>query len=211
MADPALLTRLAQHRALSTAPAGEHVWLAEHGVMRVCAAGDVVARKGEHVAVLHIVFSGPFAIRVDRGAGAHKIFEWRGGDVGGLMPYSRGASPPNDAVAEEPTEMLTIARDQFPELIRECPAVTATLVHAMIDRARQFKSSDLRDEKLISLGKLAAGLAHELNSPASAAVRSAKLLAEGLAGAEEAARRLGAARLSDEQLAAIDAVREACL
>jgi signal transduction histidine kinase len=211
MADPALLTRLAQHQALSTAPAEEHLWLAEHGVMRALAGGDVLTRKGEQATALVVVLSGHLVIRVDRGAGAHKIFEWRGGEVGGVMPYSRGASPPNDTVAEEPTEVLAIPREQLPELIRHCPVVTATLVHAMIDRARKFTSSDLRDEKLLSLGKLAAGLAHELNNPASAAIRSAKALTEALAGAEASARRLAAARLSDGQLAAVDAVRAACL
>jgi signal transduction histidine kinase len=187
------------------------VWLAEHGVMKVLAVGDVMTRKGEQATTLLVVLSGHLVIRVDRGAGAHKIFEWRAGDVGGAMPYSRGASPPNDVVAEEPTEVLTVAREHFPELIRECPVVTAILVHAMVDRARQFKSSDLRDEKLLSLGKLAAGLAHELNNPAAAAVRSAKMLTEGIAAAEAAARRLGAARLTDAQRAAIDAVQEVCL
>ena len=175
MADAELMARLAQHRALGTAPASEHAWLAAHGVAAHARASATSSRrKGEQATSLHIVLSGHVVIRVDRGAGSHKIFEWRAGDVGGLMPYSRGASPPGDAVAEEPTEVLAIAREQFPELIRECPVVTATLVHAMVDRARQFTSSDLRDEKLISLGKLAAGLAHELNNPASAVVRSAK-------------------------------------
>ena len=210
MADPALLARLAAHRAIGAAPAAEHEWLIAHGTVRTLAVGDVLNPKGKVAESFHIFLTGHVVIRVDRGAGAHKIFEWRGGDVGGLLPFSRRPSPPNDSVAEEPTEFLDIAQVHLPELIRECPAVTATTVWAMLDRSRQFMSSDLRDEKLISLGKLAAGLAHELNNPASAAVRSAKLLAEALAGAEEAARRLGAARLTDEQLAAVDAARRAC-
>jgi signal transduction histidine kinase len=210
MADPALLARLAQHRALGSAPEGERGWLADHGTLKAFAAGDVITRKGERATSLWVVLTGHLVIRVDRGAGSHKIFEWRAGDVGGAMPYSRGASPPNDTVAEEPTEVLQVPAEMFPELIRECPSVTATLVHAMIDRARQFTSSDLRDEKLLSLGRLAAGLAHELNNPASAAIRSAKRLTESIAAAEAAARRLGAAGLSEAQLAAIDAVRDLC-
>ena len=46
----------------------------------------------------------------------------------------------------------------------------------MLDRARDFTSRDLHDEKMISLGRLSAGLAHELNNPASAIERSASLL-----------------------------------
>src|SRR5207249_7419853 len=78
------------------------------------------------------------------------------------------------------------------------------------DRARVFRSSELQDEKMLSLGKLAAGLAHELNNPASAAARSARLLSDALAEAEVASRDLGAARLTGAQLAAIDGARQVC-
>jgi hypothetical protein len=64
---------------------------------------------------------------------------------------------------------------------------------------------------MISLGKLSAGLAHELNNPASAIERSAALLENRLEESEQAARALGAARLTDAQLAAIDAARTSCL
>lgn len=207
--DP-LLARLGAHRALGTAPAGEHRWLATHGTPRVFQVGDVVTAKGQQAAAMMIVFAGHLVIRTDRGAGMHKVFEWRAGDVGGVMPYSRGASPPNDVVAEETTEILSIPRSLLPAVVRECPAITAMLVHSMLDRARQFTTSDLRDEKLVSLGKLAAGLAHELNNPASAVVRGAKLLTESLDASEGATRLLGAAHLSEEQLSAIDALRSIC-
>ena len=89
-------------------------------------------------------------------------------------------------------------------MIRACYEVTAILVHTMVDRARMFTSSELHDEKLLSLGKLSAGLAHELNNPASAIERGAALLADRLDEAEQAARALGAARLDMPQLAAVD-------
>jgi len=207
----ALIDRLAGHRALRGAPRSELEWIAEHGTLQSLPVGTVVTAKGAQATELIVILSGHLVIRVDRGAGTHKIFEWRGGDVGGVMPYSRGASPPNDVVVEEAAELVAVPRALLPRMIRACPEVTTVLVHAMVDRARQFTSSDLRDEKLVSLGKLAAGLAHELNNPAAAVMRGARLLAESLDASESAARRLGAARLSDQQLAAIDAIREMSL
>jgi signal transduction histidine kinase len=205
--DTPVMTRLAQHRAIGHAPPAELAWLAEHGVRVTYPLGHVVTPKGVHATNLLIVFEGHLVIRADLGAGSHKIFEWGAGDIGGAMPYSRGATPPNDVVAEATTEALTLTEGCFTELTRECPVVTAALVHAMLDRARRFTTSDLHAEKLRSLGKLAAGLAHELNNPASAVVRSAKLLMESLNGAEEASRILAGAGLSKEQFAAIDRAR----
>jgi len=210
MPDPRVLELLAAHDALGAAPAAEHAWLAAHGTLRRHAVGDVLSPKGELVQFLFVLFSGNIAIRLDRGAGSRKLTDVRAGGVTGALPFSRGARAPNDVVTEEASELLALGVEHLPELIRECPYVTAKLVHAMLDRARQFNSYDLQDEKLISLGKLAAGLAHELNNPAAAAARSAKRLAESQAAADAAARAVGAAHLSDAQLAAVDVVRALC-
>jgi signal transduction histidine kinase len=211
MTDNSLVDRLASHRTLGKAPRKELEWLAAHGNIRRLQAGDLVATKNAPIENIWIVLSGRMAIFVDRGAGSHKMMEWREGDVSGVLPYSRMKNPPGDTRALEDLEVLAIPVDCHREMIRECQEVTSILVHIMLDRARVFTSSDLHDEKMVSLGKLSAGLAHELNNPAAAIERTATLLAERLAGAEEAARSLGGARLSDAQLAAVDAARESCL
>ena len=205
-----LLARLAQHRTLGAAPPDELAWLVEHGTFRTYRVGEVATRKGHPEEWLQIMLTGHLAAHADRGAGSRRLIGWRGGDVCGLLPYSRGGSPPGDTVAEEPIEMLAVGVEHFPEMIQKCPRVTALLVHAMLDRARHFTSSDMHDEKLVALGRLAAGLAHELNNPASAAARGTRLLGQALADAAAAARILAAAGLSDAQLECLDRVSAHC-
>jgi signal transduction histidine kinase len=205
-----LVHRLAEHKTLAPAPRDELAWLASHGSIRQLSTGDVLTAKGAKVAGLFVLLSGRIAIFVDRGAGLKKVTEWRAGEVIGLLPYSRLVSPPGDTIAQEPTEILQLPRECLREMTRECYEVTSILVHSMIDRVRVFNSSELHDEKMVSLGRLSAGLAHELNNPASAIERSAALLKRGLDDSEQAARELGSARLTESQLAVIDGVRDAC-
>jgi signal transduction histidine kinase len=206
-----LVDRLAAHKSLGAAPRHELEWLASHGTLRHIAEGGVLSEKGVPVTRLFVILTGHVAIFVDRGAGRHKVMEWRAGDVTGVLPYSRMTSPPGDSVAQEPTEVLAIPRDDLPAMIRECHEITSMLIHKMLDRSRVFTSSGLQDEKMVSLGKLSAGLAHELNNPAAAIERSAALLEERLDEAEHATLALGAAKLTDAQLAAMDDVRASCL
>ena len=70
--------------------------------------------------------------------------------------------------------LFTVDKEHFRELTHNCPEFTAVCVHTMLDRARHFTGRDFQDEKMASLGKMSAGLAHELNNPASAANRGAK-------------------------------------
>ncbi|HSA57610.1 MAG TPA: ATP-binding protein [Gemmatimonadaceae bacterium] len=207
----ALVERLAQHRTLRGIPRHELEWLAAHGEVRHFAAGAIISTKLEPISGLYILFTGHVAIYVDRGTGRRKVLEWRGGDVTGMLPYSRMVNPPGDSVTDEDAEVLLVDRSLFPELTRECPEFTARTVHVMLDRARAFQSSDLQDEKMVSLGKLSAGLAHELNNPSSAAARGARLLVSALSESDAASRALGAAGLTGEQFAVLERVRGLCL
>jgi signal transduction histidine kinase len=211
MAASDLIDRLAEHKTLGSAPRDELAWLAAHGSVRNLAAGEVLSHRGMPVDGLYVLLSGHVSLSVDRGSGLQKVIEWRTGDVSGVLPYSRLVNPPGDAIAQEPTEILVLDRNHIRALTHECYEITSILVRAMLDRARLFTSTDLHNEKMISLGKLSAGLAHELNNPASAIERSASLLEDRLEDTEKATRVLGAAKLSDAQLAALDAILASCL
>ena len=143
------------------------------------------------------MLSGHLAMFVDRGAGLHKMMEWRQGDITGMLPVLAAGQPAGRFRRAGTDEILSVHRDHLHEMIRECHEITSILVHTMLDRARVFTSSDLHDEKMVSLGKLSAGLAHELNNPASAIERSAALLEERLDGyraGDARARRVQADR-----------------
>jgi signal transduction histidine kinase len=187
-----LVERLAGHRTIGAAPRAELAWLVRHGQLRHLAVGDTVGSRSLPVAGMYILLSGRISIHLIRGDTRHKIAEWRAGDVSGLLPYSRLTVPPGDTTVDEPSDALLVPREHLDAMARECHEVTSILVHVMLDRARFFNSSQLHDEKLKSIGKLAAGLAHELNNPAAAITRFAKVLPDALAAAESEARAVGA-------------------
>jgi signal transduction histidine kinase len=203
-----ILERLRGHRLFGVAPEEELAWLAARSEIRRFAAGETLTYKGEPILHMWVLLSGHLAFYTERGSGQGKIMEWFGGDVAGLLPYSRLASSPGFGIAEEPLETLAVHCEHFPEMIHTAPTLTTTCVHAMLERARRFTQEFVQDEKLITLGKLWAGLAHELNNPASAAARSTRLLRGAITASCDAARQLGASHVTDEQLTLIQHVQE---
>jgi signal transduction histidine kinase len=199
-----LIKRLASLSYLEKIPQNELHWLVDNGHFEIYEAGTIISQKGQRIDKLWIVLSGKVSIRVDRGVGPKLVAVWRAGEVTGMLPYSRMTGPPGNNYIDEKAELLAIDVDLFPEMINRCPSFTAYTVHSMLDRARIFNTSDLQDEKMISLGKLSAGLAHELNNPASATVRDAKQLLSNLTNMDAASRAFGAAKLTDHQVASIE-------
>jgi signal transduction histidine kinase len=101
--------------------------------------------------------------------------------------------------AEIESRALKFSASQFPELIQKMPELTKRLVGLMSDRIREATRLEQQRDRLASLGKLSAGLAHELNNPASAAKRAASQLGHMLKKIRDASVELGKRVLTPAQ------------
>jgi signal transduction histidine kinase len=206
----ALVDRLRTYDSMRTLPREEREWLVANGELRLCEAGETLLEASEEPEEFVIVLSGRIVVYIGHGAGRRHAMESTAGSLTGTLPYSRLKRTPNDVLVEATTELLAVHKRCFREMIHACPVLTESLVHAMIDRARGFAAANWEDEKVTSLGRLAAGLSHELSNPAAAAASGAKRLANVLTEVGEAARAVGAAALTGDQLALVNGLVERC-
>jgi signal transduction histidine kinase len=119
------------------------------------------------------------------------------GDVSGMLPYSRMTVLRATGLATRPSRVAYLHKKHFPDLLRELPTVAERLVWMLSDRVRDFAVQETHREKLMALGKLSAGLAHELNNPATAVQRAAAQLCTLLTELQAHAAGAGASSLAD--------------
>jgi signal transduction histidine kinase len=171
-------------------------WLAAHGEDRRFAAGDTIFHQGDPANAMHILLEGEYQARADGAGFGSRLYVARAGDtaseVSGKLPYSRLSSYAGTGSAVMPTRIISIREEFFPEMLARIPILGQRLVSVMSDRIREVTKADQQRDKLMALGKLSAGLAHELNNPAAAARRAAVALRETLITLREANMRLDA-------------------
>ncbi|MGH9402787.1 MAG: sensor histidine kinase [Terriglobia bacterium] len=177
-------------------------WLAERFEEVRLEPGAVFMRPGDPVEHLVVLIEGELRWhRNDMPDGPS--FTSRAIQVTGLLPYSRLTRAEGTGRAILPSRTLRLHKDHFPEMLRLMPELGRRLVALMSDRIREMTRLETQHEKLMALGKLSAGLAHELNNPASAARRSASGLLEALEAIRDASLRLLQYPLTNAQKEAI--------
>jgi signal transduction histidine kinase len=201
--------RLAALPALADVPREQLQWLVDHGEVRHHGDGATFRGGDEALDGLFVMISGRFSVRVDQGGVVREVRDVTPGRITGYLPYSRITTPRGYLVADGPVEFLSIRNEDIKEMTRACYEFTAACVHEMLDRVRVFKSDDKHQEKMAALGRLSAGLAHEINNPASAVARSAGELDASRVDLAAAARALGAAGLEAEGVQALQSLEAA--
>jgi len=131
-------------------------------------------------------------------------FDIKAGTVTGVLPFSRMKKSTLTGRAVTDSHVLRFPASLFPELVQRMPELTQRLVGLMSDRIRETTRIEQQKDRLAGLGKLSAGLAHELNNPASAAKRATGQLREILKKIRNASHDLGRRELTPAQKAEIE-------
>ena len=161
-------------------------------------AGENTSRQGDPADAMFVILEGQLQGRGEF-AGEAVTFAVKAGDVTGVLPFSRMTRFTVGVRAETDSRALRFPASLFPELVQKMPELTKRLVGLMSDRIRETTRREQQRDRLASLGKLSAGLAHELNNPASAAKRAASQLRELLQKIRDASHELGRRELTPAQ------------
>jgi signal transduction histidine kinase len=200
MADKSDLRRVP---AFSDLPDDQIAWFLSQSQEVNLKAGDTYARQGDPADWLFVLLEGEFQWKGEF-SGEAVVLSAKPGDVTGVLPFSRmkrftlgGRAVTDGRILRFPASMLS-------ELVQKMPELTTRLVGMMSDRIREGTRIEQQRDRLASLGKLSAGLAHELNNPASAAKRATSQLRDVLKRIKNASLELGRRDLTAAQKSEIE-------
>jgi signal transduction histidine kinase len=183
-------------------------WFAENAEEHRFGVGDVVFRKGDKAETMVVYLEGEVHAYWDE-TDHDMVYIARAGErsteVTGMLPFSRMTEFTVTGYAVTDVRLLRFPVRLFPEMMQRMPVLVQRLVGIMSDRVRESTTLDQQQDKLMALGKLSAGLAHELNNPAAGATRAANDLIETLKELRAADMRLCSHDLTENQQESIDA------
>jgi len=193
-----LAERLRTVEVFAALPDDELFWLTERMTVVRYEAGDIIVPEGAPSDRLMVMLEGTINARKELGPADGRTYVANAGHVTGMLPFSRLKEIPLTVRAMTSCLVAFLSTSHFPMMFQRIPALEQNLVSVMADRIRETTRSDQQREKLMALGKLSAGLAHELNNPSAALASAADGLREVTRSLSDSQIQLDQANLSAE-------------
>ena len=181
-------------------------WVQEQGSEVWLEPGELLLAQGAPADYFYIMLEGEARFMVKIGDQEALFGTHQTGEFFAEGPIILGTPYLGTGHALRKSHLFRLAADSFWQMLITFPSMTRTILCSTAQRAQIWQTLILHNEKLAALGKLSAGLAHELNNPAAAALRAASQLRETLERPQELALKLGR-RLTEGQLERLAAWR----
>ncbi len=189
--------------AFADLPDDQIAWFLSQSQELHVKSGDTYTSQGDPADAMFVNLDGQLEARGEFG-GETVVISIKPGSVTGVLPFSRMKQYTVSVCAITESRLLRFPAAMFPELVQKMPELTQRLVGIMSDRIREATRLEQQRDRLAGLGKLSAGLAHELNNPASAAKRAASQLRDILKKIKDASHDLGRRDLTPTQKSEIE-------
>lgn len=199
-----IVAEIKQFDVLNEVPEADLNWLVEHSEIKEFHPEELIFKAGDPVDYLIIVLEGSAQLVLEQNGRSKSLGKINKGDITGLLPYSRLKVGIGYAKVIDKVTALYTHRDQFSDMICHHHDLVQPLVSFMTTRVRNFTTLQQQNEKLVALGKLSAGLSHELNNPASAIVRSSEILKAHLSTVPDKFKKVLSIKMTDEQIDAVN-------
>lgn len=185
---------------LNNVPEDQLQWFIDNSTDRIVSDGELLFKPGEPITGPHIIVAGSVQFYMIQNGSRREYTSFTKGDITGYLPYSRAKVAGGYASAAGELQTLSLKTEKVQEMIKNHFELTQALVHVMSNRVRDFTTLQQQNEKMMALGKLSAGLAHELNNPASAIVRDSISLKEHLQLQPKMFKDMAMVSINEEQL-----------
>lgn len=174
--------------------------------------GELVARAGEVARFFWILLEGELNVSlVNPDGNEMSVNIMPAGSALGEIPLLANIPYSVNARSVGNTHLLRLGEDTFWSLMTACPDVRKAILGNMALRLQKMQSVAVHQEKMASLGTLAAGLMHELNNPGAAARRAASQLRENLMRLHKLTAKFSLVELTPEQKACMFELQEQAL
>lgn len=202
--EPVTVSTLKSFDALTTVPDEQLQWLIDKSEEHLLPDGTLFVSPDQPITGPHFIISGRFVGYLVQNGSKRELGTFGPRNITGYLPYSRGKKATVYMKAKGDVHVLSFPTEKIREMVRDQFELTQALVHVMSNRVREFTAFQQQNEKMMALGKLSAGLTHELNNPASAIVRDSVSLREHLRLEPKTFKKIIAIQMDARQVDAVN-------